>query len=34
LVKSGDTVLITAGVPPTEQSSTNLIKVECIEQSA
>ncbi|MCI0693201.1 pyruvate kinase [candidate division KSB1 bacterium] len=28
LVKAGDTVLITAGVPPSEQSTTNLIKVE------
>ncbi len=30
LVKNGDTVLITAGVPPSEQSTTNLIKVEMI----
>lgn len=30
LVKAGDTVLITAGVPPSEQSTTNLIKVEVI----
>jgi pyruvate kinase len=28
LVKAGDTVLITAGLPPSEQSTTNLIKVE------
>jgi pyruvate kinase len=31
LVKSGDTVLITAGLPPSAQSTTNLIKVEVIE---
>jgi pyruvate kinase len=31
LVESGDTVLITAGLPPTAQSTTNLIKVEVIE---
>ncbi len=31
LVKSGDTVLITAGLPPSEQSTTNLIKVEVID---
>jgi pyruvate kinase len=30
LVKAGDTVLITAGLPPSEQSTTNLIKVERI----
>ncbi len=30
LVKNGDTVLITAGLPPTAQSTTNLIKVEVI----
>jgi pyruvate kinase len=30
LVKAGDTVLITAGVPPSEQSTTNLIKVEVL----
>ncbi|MGH7595080.1 MAG: pyruvate kinase [bacterium] len=31
LVKAGDTVLITAGLPPSEQSTTNLIKVEVID---
>ncbi len=31
LVKTGDTVLITAGVPSSEQSTTNLIKVEVME---
>jgi pyruvate kinase len=30
LVKNGDTVLITAGLPPSAQSTTNLIKVEVI----
>jgi len=30
LVKNGDTVLITAGLPPNAQSTTNLIKVETI----
>jgi pyruvate kinase len=30
-VASGDTVLITAGLPPSAQSTTNLIKVETID---
>jgi pyruvate kinase len=31
LVERGDTVLIAAGLPPGEQSTTNLIKVEVID---